>query len=155
MNAWLVTLQPISPNSKVTHPVIAIFSLHKSMKFVSEFVQQYHLMASLTGRSVLYCINRRGTIISKVRCTERINDIPHLDRIRCGDDPFIYARKVSELEVEEDGNMQVFRWREPPTMRFNKTRMQPEIDKPGDMQELRTKLDALIPIPYKASKHPL
>jgi|SRR6266850_1518430 len=155
VNAWLVTWQSISPNPKVTHRVIAMFSLHKSGRFVSHFVQQYHLMASLTGPGVLYRLNRSGEIIDKVHCTDHINGVPHADRIRCGVDPSIYARKVSELEVEEDENMQVFRWREPPTMRYNRSLNLVEVDRPGDVQELRIKLDALIPIPYEASNHAL
>ena len=80
MNAWLVTWQWISPSQKMTHPVIAMFSLHKSEKFVSHFVQQYHLMASLTGPSIAYFMNRTGEIRCKVRRIEHINDVLHLDR---------------------------------------------------------------------------
>lgn len=145
MNAWLVTWQWISPSQKVTHPVIAMFSLHKSVRFVSDFVQQYHLMASLTGPSIAYYMNRTAKITHKVRHIERINGVLYLDRIRCGDDPFIYARKVSELKVEEDGNTQCFRWREPPTMRYNTSLTRREVARRGDVQELRIKLDALIP----------
>lgn len=145
MNAWLVTWQWINPDQKVSHPVIAMFSLHKSQKFVSHFVQQYHLMASLTGRGVAYSMNRTEKIIHKVRCNERFNGVPQSDRIRCGDDPYVYARKVSELEIEEVGNMQVFRWREPPTTRFNRNLAQIEVDTLGEVQELQIKLDALIP----------
>ncbi len=145
MKAWLVTWQWISPSQKMAHPVIAMFSLHKSEKFVSHFVQQYHLMASLTGPSIAYCMNRTAKITHKVRHVERINGVLHRDRIRCGDDPFIYARKVTELEVREDGSAQVFSWREPPTRRFNTSLTATEVDREGDVQKLRIKLDALIP----------
>ena len=136
VKAWLVTWESIKPEWKVTHPVIAIFSSRKSMKFVSEFVQQYHLMSSLTGRGVVGCMNHTGKILHKVRCAPLVkdrfsvwrSDLNNLGRITCGKDPYICARRVTELEITDIDDVQIFKWTE----------------SPGEVRELQIKLGTLI-----------
>jgi hypothetical protein len=146
VNGWLVTWECL--RLKVTNPVIAIFSLHKSEEFVSEFVWQYYLMASFTGRGVLHYMNRRGKAPFNLQRHVWIKGALHSE-ITCGGNPFIFARKVSELWVEEDGNTQVFRWRESPIYRFDKKLMRNVVDTPAKLKKLCMKLDALIPMPYE------
>lgn len=115
MKAWLVTWQWIGDHAQVGDPLVAILSSRKSDRAVSEFVEQYYLMASATAGEMAYYMNRRRKLPHKARTPEIINEIPHGGRIRCGADPYIYARLVTDLRIEEldDEDVEIITWREP------------------------------------------
>jgi hypothetical protein len=68
-----------------------------------------------------------------------INDIPHGDRMVCGNTPFIYARLVSNFvsRADYDKAIETIRWKEPSTVRWKeKSRREFVVAKEGDEQEL-------------------
>jgi hypothetical protein len=75
-----------------------------------------------------------------------INDIPHGDRMVCGNNPFIYARLVSNFvsRADYDKASETIRWKEPSTVRWKeKSRREFVVAKEGDEQELIRELKCL------------
>jgi len=75
--------------------------------------------------------NRPKKIPYKVDKVQLINNIPHGDRITCGHNPFLYARKVTNLQIKIDPkeNIEILKWKE-------KSRREIEVAKEGEIREL-------------------
>jgi hypothetical protein len=100
-------------------------------------------MASSTAKEAAYYMNRPHEIPYEASKSEFINRVPHGNRIRCGHNPHIYARKVSELRIEQDREkgIEVIYWKEPPTLQWeDERRMVIEISKEGRLRNLKREL---------------
>lgn len=117
MNAWLITWEWDGEHANVDDPLIAIFSSRLSENRIAEFIEGYFLIKSASAGEMVYYANRTKEIPYKTEKHVSINGIPHGDRITCGDNPYIFARKVLQLKVENDvaKNLEIITWREPPT----------------------------------------
>jgi hypothetical protein len=83
-------------------------------------VEYYYLLMTSSAKAIASFVNRPRNIPYKAETTVRINDVPHGDRITCGHNPFIYARKVSDLVVSHvhDQSVESIKWREPPIFQW-------------------------------------
>lgn len=148
MNAWLVTWEWVTHHAKVSDPLIAILSARKGDRWIASYIEGYYLMTSCTAQEVAYLVNRPHTIPYKAsRHFFIINGVPHGDRMRCGNNPFIYARKVTNLTVTEDREhrREIIRWKEPPIFRWkDELRNAVEIAQEGTTKTLERPLETLI-----------
>lgn len=118
MNAWLITWD----FPKVRDPFVAILSARKSDNTVAEFVEYYYLLMTSTVREVAYFANRPQKIPDKARIGMRFNGLNHAGRITCGNNPSIYARKVSDLVIshpDDDSTVETIKWKEPPIFQWD------------------------------------
>jgi hypothetical protein len=139
LEAWLVTWDWCGDHARVDAPLVAIFSSRRSARSVGGFVEQYYMLATSNAQEVAYSANRAAQPRCKVSMSQRINDIPHGDRLTCGHNPFIYARKVSALSVEAhpDSDMEIVCWKEPPAYKWeDERRSSVVLDREGVLREL-------------------
>jgi len=138
MNAWLLTW--VCNTAKVEEQLVAILTSRRSDASVAELMELLVLRANSTARSVAYYANRRRELVYKAQTPLAINRVPHGERILCGHDPWLYGRKVSELEVQVDeaSNQEVVTWREPNDFRWTDgSERGIEIAKQGERKSLR------------------
>ncbi len=86
-----------------------------------------------------YVANRPKQRSFKAENAQLINGIPHGDRILCGHNPWLYARKVSALKVvtKEEKGVEEVTWKEPPIYKWkNQSKMEIEIEKEGEVRLL-------------------
>lgn len=99
-SAWLVTW---TGSHQRERPPVAILDRRKSTRTVREFVEQLYAILTYTPEE-------------KLRWTKAPRDNPYraeasgFGRITCGHNPFLFARLVSELQMEGD----TLKWTEPP-----------------------------------------
>ena len=115
MNAWLITWEGIGNFAKVRDPFIAILGNRRGSTSVKEFVEQYYLRATSSLEELAAYANRPGKIPYKARLMT-CEGSPLDYAITCGNNPWIYARKVSDLVVSapsKDSRDEIISWKEP------------------------------------------
>jgi hypothetical protein len=86
--------------------VVAILNHKLGGERVREMVEQLHIvLTNYTSAEKLGCVNRATN--NPYRAVRE-----RFDRICCGHNPWLYARRVTELMIREDGELT---WTEPPT----------------------------------------
>lgn len=120
MNAWLITWEYLGEHAASHQRFIAILSSRKHCSTVAEFVEFHYGINNLNATEMSYYANRRRELPFIIKNSAIINDVPHADRITCGDNPHIYARKVSELTISRnnENNSETVRWKEPKNMEW-------------------------------------
>jgi hypothetical protein len=117
VNAWLVTWEG-TEHRKQLDRVAAIMGSRRSEGAVAEYVEMLYLRAMCDAQDMAYYANRPGKFPYRAQKGLLINQVPHGDHVLCGHNPWLYARKVSKLEVRRDGKFEVLSWQEPPTIRW-------------------------------------
>lgn len=145
MNAWLITWKWHGEHAKKKKPLIGILSSRRGEKFIADFVEQVYLMETSTIEEIVRWVNRKKDCPYKAKKVEIINDIPHGDRITCGHNPHIYARKVTDLKVvsDLDNKIEKLSWKEPPKFRWKNGKKFEEIEvaEEGMLRELDVSYD--------------
>ena len=143
MKAWLITWEWMGDFAKVRDPFVAILSARKSDRSVAEFVEYYYLLMTSSAGEVAYFVHRPRKIPYKARTGENINGLHHADRITCGNNPFIFARKVSDLVVShphDDWTVETIKWKEPPIFQREDRSEFPTLAQDGRHKELTRSL---------------
>jgi len=140
MKAWLITWDWNGDHAKVGNPLIAIFSARRSKKFISDYIQQYYLMATSSASDIAYYMNRTNRIPYKP------NNQLGSSGIVCGDNPWIDARVVSSLmiETDDDKDIEILTWQEPNHIKWENG--QKKLTKKGDQGVLERKTLPLISV---------
>jgi hypothetical protein len=100
--AWLVTWAGTGPPKEL---VVAVLNHRLGRERVREIVEQLHIvLMNYTPAEKLRCANQAANNPYRADCH------PY-DRICCGHNPWLYARRVTELMIR-DGELT---WTEPPT----------------------------------------
>src|SRR3990172_4988231 len=94
-NAWLVTWDWCGRHAAVADRVAAILSSRKSEDSIMKFVEFLYLHATGYPEELAYYANRRHRIPYKAQRD-------HGCGITCGHNPWLHARLVMGLTVEED-----------------------------------------------------
>lgn len=148
MNIWLITWEWTGDHVKIEGPIIAIFSSRKSNSFIKEYVEHFYEMTVSPLSEIAYFANRKRKRPYKAKC-DIINNIPHEFMITCGHNPHIYARQVSEfnIQIDETKEVEIIKWKEPPI--FQNTGNQnskPAIVGGGSISEMTRKYEPLLKI---------
>jgi hypothetical protein len=138
MNAWLLTWECNA--AKTQEKIVAILTSRRSDRAIAELMELLVLRANSTARNVAYYANRKRELVYKAQTPLGINRVPHGERILCGHDPWLYARKVTELTVvvDELSNEEVLTWREPDDFRWtDNSERRIEVAKRGELKSWR------------------
>ena len=92
MKAWLITWEGTSKKITDENRIIAIISSRRSGSFIEDLVDTLYQMCSDTAYEMAFMSNRK-----KERY--RSNHVVNAANICFGKNPFIYARKVRDLEI--------------------------------------------------------
>jgi hypothetical protein len=144
MNAWLITWEY---TRNLQDSIVAILSSRKSDTSITELVEFIYLKATSSAEDLVYYTNRLNRIPYKAEKTQMINDVPHGDRIICGHNPFLYARKVTDLKVavNHEQGLETISWKEPPIFKWrNKRLLKTVIDRDGEQESITR--DFTVPI---------
>lgn len=148
MKAWLVTWEWCGDHARVDAPLISIFGSRRSDRIVANFVEQHYMLATSNAQEVTRYANRGTLRPYKATTSQIINGIPHGDRVVCGHNPFIYARRVFDLriEVRPEAEVETVCWQEPPTYKWqDERRLAVTVDKEGARGELARAANPLLP----------
>ncbi len=147
MKAWLITWDWIGDHAAVDNLLVAIFTSRRTDKWVAEFLEQFYLAFSCTARDMAYYANRKKKIPYKANTPMIINDIPHGNRITCGDNPWLYARVVRDLNIKSDidEDYEIISWKEPPIFKWkNERRIDIVVQREGMVKTIKRKQNALL-----------
>lgn len=138
MNAWLITWERLDVRPEPYEKIAAILSGRRSERSVAEFMELLYLRATGDASAMAYYANRPRKMIVRAQYPQLINEVPHGDRILCGHNPWLYGRRVTNLEISRDGEDEVLKWQEPPIFRW-KAESLTEIETPeaGELKEWR------------------
>lgn len=120
MKAWLVTWDWCGRDAAVADRVAAVLPFQYSDRRVGEIVQLLYLLATSDLSELADYARRPSQIPYKPRVGQMINSVPHGDRVICGHNPWLYARRVTDLRVwrEPETDREVIEWTEPQTFRW-------------------------------------
>ena len=147
MNAWLITWEG---TGKITDDkkIVAILDPRKSRKTLAELVEFIYSRATFNvGEVISYTVQSKRSPYKVLGNMSVINNVQHGDRLICGNNPHLYARKVSELKIETDldAYLETVTWQEPPIFRLkDKSSGQVEVDKIGLRKKLSRDMSATI-----------
>lgn len=117
MNAWLLTWEGTEPETIFDNDnkIVTILSGRMSSKSVEQIVYVLYTRCLRTAGDLSYLANRRKErerlyIYSK-----------HRRGFLYGSNPWIYARRVTDLVIEKDENKQFehISWKEPPELKWD------------------------------------
>ena len=104
-----------------------------------EFVEFYYLLMTSPAGEVAYFANRPRNIPYKARTGRTANNLVHDGTVTCGNNPFMYARKVSDLVVShphDDWTVETLKWKEPPTFQWDCKGSEIILPQDGERKEL-------------------
>ena len=123
IKAWLVTWDWVGDHTKRHNKVAAILNPRLSAHRVREFVELFYINTcySLSERTA-YVANKKNNPYPAEFMD--INGVPWMGAIHCGDNPWLYARRVNDLVIGRDGRgKEIAIWKErdkPNLVRFGK-----------------------------------
>lgn len=104
-------------------------------------------MTTSTAEGILYCSKKKKMIPYKAQQGDIFNGLPHGDRIRCGHNPWIYARKVSNLIVEANQvtETEILTWQEPPKFKWkDENQSAIVLDREGSVKRLERPMSPVL-----------
>lgn len=145
MNAWVITWEWHGDHAAVEDPLVAILSSRKGSAWMAKYIENLYLSFSSTAQEMAYYANRQKMIPYKAKDPMSMNWILHGNRIICGNNPELYGRKVTGLEIMEDdeNDLEIVRWKEPPCYR-TKDNGELEIASEGDWTTIKRKGRTLL-----------
>ena len=118
MNAWLITWEGTSPKITDENRIIGIIGSRRSDSFVADLVEFIYARNSSSVTDMAYIANRPKERPYPAEKNQLINNLPHGERIICGHNPWIYARKVKALKTTVHDGSEVVSWQEPDNFRW-------------------------------------
>lgn len=113
MKAWLITWEWAGDHAKVKNPIASIMNSRISGERMREIVEQIYVNErySLSERAA-YAKNKKSNPYPAYFGT--FKGVHCLWEVYCGHNPYLYARLVSDLKIEEDRNgKEVISYKEP------------------------------------------
>lgn len=131
MRAWLLTWEWMNDVSEVADRIVAILPPQWSPRRVAEMTEWlYALNTSSCSEIAGYAKHPKSNPYSAKY--DAINGVPHADQMHCGDHPFIYARKVRDLEItRDDDGIETLTWVNPDSYRLSADGSGPEVARKG------------------------
>jgi hypothetical protein len=97
-SAWLVTWEWSHPGAAVEKKVAAIINYRRTGEQVRQLVEHIYMVRSYSPGEMARSAKDRSSNPYPAEF-ERINGVPWQGRIRCGHNPHLYARLVSNLRT--------------------------------------------------------
>lgn len=151
MNAWLLTWEGTSQKIIDENRIIGIIGSRRADRFVAELVEFLYARNSASASEMAYMANRPKQKHFPAERTQIINDVPHGERIICGHNPWIYARKVKNLKISQEGDSEVVIWQEPDNYCWkNKEKMEIGVEKEGSTRRVKRSNEHSLSIEMEA-----
>ncbi len=147
MNAWLVTWEMSGDLVDIKDKIAAILSSRRSERSIVPFLEMLYLRATSSASEMAYYANRSHLLQHRVEVIHIINGVPHGDRISYGNNPRLYARKVTDLTVQLDkeSGEEIISWTEPAELKWKDNRRGPvEVASEGEQTIFRRSASAPI-----------
>lgn len=104
--SWLITL-----DENGVSEIITIMKVQRSARFVLKYVEQYYISRFYSIQEKLaYSIHSKNNPYRAV--FEEVNGRQYIGRIRCGENPAIYARHVKNLWIDTSSGVDILKWDE-------------------------------------------
>ena len=151
MNAWLLTWEGTSQKITDENRIIGIIGSRRSDQFVAELVEFLYARNSASVSEMARMANRPKQKPFPAERTQIINDVPHGERIICGHNPCIYARKVKNLKISQEGDSEIVIWQEPDNFYWkNKEKMVIGVEKEGSTRRVKRSNEHSLSIEMEA-----
>jgi hypothetical protein len=118
VNAWLITWES-GPNVQPVDYIAGIVDPRRSDRWVTDLIEFLYLRSVSTLSELAKCAGHRKNVPYRAQSPLFINDVPHGGRVSCRHNPWLYARKVSDLTIDQDPEtgLETVVWLEPPQFR--------------------------------------
>lgn len=103
MKAWLVTWDWAGEHARVEEPIAAIINPRTSAERAREMVEWIYVNSEYSLSERMQYANNRKFNPYPARLGS-LEGVTWDGYIECGANPWLYARKVSDLQVTDDGN---------------------------------------------------
>ncbi len=124
MKAWLITWEWGNDASAVADLVAAVLPPRWTSERVLEHVEWLYARATSNVTELAAYAKHPKSNPYRAKSGVRINGLVHGERITCGANPWLYARKVADLKIAKGaGGFEKISWREPDS--FKKSEGQP------------------------------
>jgi hypothetical protein len=140
MKAWLVTWEWMAKHAEVIDMIAAVVNPRKPQRYVAEIVEHIYSHHNYHPSELFDVIKSPKSNPYRATTGDIINGVPHGERIMCGDHPWLYARKVSNLRiiVDKESGFEVISWKEPANFKWkNKDKLEVEVGRPPIEQSYR------------------
>ncbi|MDG0801967.1 hypothetical protein [Pectobacterium polaris] len=114
-SAWLITWEWFGEHAKVDDEkrIVSIVNYRKSHKYIYDLVGNlYTSHTASVSEKLTFAANSKKTIYPPYYFAK--NGITYADIIHCGDNPFLYARRVKNLMINEKSSGNTLIWEELP-----------------------------------------
>ena len=102
MKAWLITWDWSGDHAAVGDPVVAVLSARTGAEEVRRYVERRYVEETASLREMLSYARYNRPQKPCPAEFERLEGVRFQGRIRCGPNPWLYARLVDNLRVEID-----------------------------------------------------
>jgi hypothetical protein len=132
MKAWLVTWEWMSDSAEVADRIATILPPRMSPERVAEFIEFLYTRTTSNAAELAAIAKHPATNPYRAQMNV-VGGVRHSDMLVCGAHPWLYARKVSELQVEMNTEgFETVSWREPNTWRMKPDESGLEVNSEGE-----------------------
>ena len=137
IRAWLITWKRAGDHVEIRDPLAAILNPRWSGDRVASYMQFIHDRTALTVQEHLYFLNR-----PRARPYQPAHGGPGSPYLQCGHNPFLEARLVSGLRLEQDveNETETLLWIEPTVRRIDPNSREVIEERPGRQNSLERPL---------------
>lgn len=114
-SAWLITWEWFGEHVKVDNEkrIVSIVNYRKSHKYIYDLVGDlYTSHTTSVSEKLAFAADNKKTVYPPYYLVK--NGITYADIIHCGDNPFLYARRVQNLMIDEKSPDKALTWEELP-----------------------------------------
>jgi hypothetical protein len=115
--AWLTTWEWIGEHAAVESKIAAVTNYRKSGAYVRSLVEQLYIAKTSTAVEMAQYAKDPSANPYPAEF-HRVRGVPWHGRIRCGHNPHLFARKVSNLRSVQHGDETRLEWDEIPMPKF-------------------------------------
>lgn len=108
MKAWLITWEWFGNHAAVDEKVVDILSARRSAEWVREYLGRLYAVHHSSPTEMMRCAAYSNPESPRYPARYvHIADgkISYAGRIHCGDNPYLFARLVNNLEIDQDGRI--------------------------------------------------
>jgi len=112
-SAWVVTWEWSHRDAAVDRKVAALLNYRKTGHFVRDVVEYLYMNRGYNAAEMAQCAKDPSSNPYSARFAD-VKGVPFIDRIYCGHNPYLYARRVSNVRPAQGHDDGAIEWDERP-----------------------------------------
>lgn len=108
--AWLITWEYKEQKAFSSDNLISIFDSHIGCERIANFIEQYYMANKFTLENKFFFSFRKNLNPYPVVYSRTNDGIQYVGDMKCGENPYIHARVVKNLNIIKNGNTYTLKW---------------------------------------------